>query len=780
MVELKKGGVYLLKGQAIMADSGECSIQEANSLLHQAGQSSLSQESFTKEQAKSGTIAYQILSSHNQSGNPQKLQLKFDALASHDITYVGIVQTALASGMKEFPVPYVMTNCHNTLCAVGGTINEDDHLFGLSAAKKFGGIYVPIHQAVIHQYMREMMTGCGQMILGSDSHTRYGALGTMAIGEGGGELAKQLVKRTYDIAYPEVIAVYLEGKPQLGVGPQDVALAIIGAVFKSGFVKNKVMEFVGPGISNLTADFRIGIDVMTTETACLTSIWRTDEQVAEYYRIHGRPDSYRQLDPAEVSYYDGLVKINLSTIQPMIALPFHPSNVYTISELNSNGADIIRQVEIEGQKQLENPNIRFDLTSKLVNGRLKADQGIVAGCAGGTFENITAMAQILAQTSLGNDFFALSVYPSSQPVNLELTKNSSMEALMVAGAVIRTAFCGPCFGAGDVPSNNAFSIRHTTRNFANREGSNPDGGQIASVALMDARSIAATARNGGLLTPATEMADMLKPVPYTFNKQVYDHRVYQGFGKAKPEEELVFGPNIANWPTIRPMPNNLLLKVASAIYDPVTTTDELIPSGEASAFRSNPYKLAEFTLSRKDPGYVGRAKAVQNIEKQRQQSTGTIPEEVAEFFRGALKQSDYSAEQWQNLIGNTGVGTVFLAIKPGDGSAREQAASCQRVLGGDANIAIEYATKRYRSNLINWGLLPFTVDKEDHDKIKLNDYVYIPNILQALQSGAATVEASAISADGVKQVTLKLENLSADDRDIIAAGCLMNYYSKDI
>ena len=778
MVELKKGGVYLLKGQAVMADTGECSVQEANSLLQQAGQTSLAQESFTKEQAKSGTIAYQILSSHNQSGNPQKLQLKFDALASHDITYVGIVQTALSSGMKEFPIPYVMTNCHNSLCAVGGTINEDDHLFGLSAAKKFGGIYVPTHLAVIHQYMREMMTGCGQMILGSDSHTRYGALGTMAIGEGGGELAKQLVKRTYDIAYPDVIAIYLEGKPQLGVGPQDVALAIIGAVFKSGFVKNKVMEFVGPGISNLTADFRIGIDVMTTETACLTSIWRTDEQVGEYYRIHGRPDAYRQLDPADVSYYDGLVKVNLSSIQPMIALPFHPSNVFTISELNSNGADILRQVEIEGQKQLENPNIRFDLTSKLVNGRLKADQGIVAGCAGGTFENIAAMAQILAQTSLGDDFFALSVYPASQPVNLELMNNKSMEALMVAGAVIRTAFCGPCFGAGDVPSNNAFSIRHTTRNFPNREGSNPDGGQIASVALMDARSIAATARNGGLLTPATDMAEMLQPVPYSFNKQVYDHRVYQGFGKAKPDEELIFGPNIANWPTIRPMPDNLLLKVASAIYDPVTTTDELIPSGEASAFRSNPYKLAEFTLSRKDPGYVGRAKAVHKIENLRQQSAGEIAEEVTEFFRGALQQSDYSEEQWQRLINNTGVGTVFFAIKPGDGSAREQAASCQRVLGGDANIAIEYATKRYRSNLINWGLLPFTIEKEDQDKIQLHDYVYIPNIRQALQSGAATVEATASGSDGIKQVTLKLENLSPEDRDIITAGCLMNYYSQ--
>ena len=779
MVELKKGGVYLLKGQVLMADAGEFSVHEANNLLRQAGLTSLSQDSCTKEQAQSGTMAYQILSSHNQSANPRKLQIKFDALASHDITYVGIVQTACASGMKEFPIPYVMTNCHNSLCATGGTINEDDHLFGLSAAKKYGGIFVPAHQAVIHQYMREMMTGCGQMILGSDSHTRYGALGTVAIGEGGGELAKQLVKRTYDIAYPEVIAVYLEGKPQPGVGPQDVALAIIGAVFKSGFVKNKVMEFVGPGIGDLTVDFRNGIDVMTTETACLTSIWRTDEQVAQYYRIHCRPDGYKQLDPQEVSYYDGLVKVDLGAVQPMIALPFHPSNVFSISELNSHGADILRQVEIEGQKQLENPNVRLDLISKLVNGRLKADQGIVAGCAGGTFENIAAVAQILAQTSLGDDFFTLSVYPASQPVNLELMKNKSMEALTVAGAIIRTAFCGPCFGAGDIPANNSFSIRHTTRNFATREGSNPDSGQIASVALMDARSIAATARNGGILTPATEVADMLQPVPYSFNRQVYEHRVYQGFGKANPDVELVFGPNIANWPAIRSMPDNLLLKVAAAIYDPVTTTDELVPSGEASAFRSNPYKLAEFTLSRKDPGYVGRAKAVQKIEAQRQQSSGTIADEVAEFFRGAFKQSDYPGEQWQSLINNTGVGSVLFAIKPGDGSAREQAASSQRVLGGDANIAIEYATKRYRSNLINWGLLPFTIDEAEQDKIHLNDYVYIPHIRQAVQSGATTVTATAIGSNGVKSVTLKLENLSPEDRDIILAGCLMNYYSKE-
>ena len=778
MIELSQGGVYLLQGQVLLADTGECSVHEANNRLNQAGLPALQQDNIDKDQAKTGTMAYQILSTHNKSGNMRKLQLTFDSLASHDITYVGVIQTACASGLKEFPVPYVLTNCHNSLCAVGGTINEDDHMFGYSAAKKFGGIFVPAHQAVIHQYMREIMAGCGQMILGTDSHTRYGALGTMAIGEGGGELVKQLVKRTYDIAYPEVIAIYIEGKPQPGVGPQDVALAIIGAVFKSGYVKNKVMEFVGPGISSLSADFRNGVDVMTTETACLTSIWRTDEQIADFYRIHGRSDSYRKLDPATISYYDGLVKVDLSAIKPMIALPFHPSNVYSIAELNENSADILRQVEIAGQKQLENPDLRLNLTGKLVNGRLKADQGIVAGCAGGTFENIMAMAQILGQKSLGSQFLSLSVYPASQPVNIELTNNKAIETLMVAGTIIRTAFCGPCFGAGDVPVNNGFSIRHTTRNFPNREGSNPDGGQIASVALMDARSIAATALNGGLLTPATEVADVLTPVQYTFNKQVYEHRVYQGFGNPQPEEELVFGPNITNWPVIRSLPDNLLLTVASVIYDPVTTTDELIPSGEASSFRSNPHKLAEFTLKRKDPGYVERAKAAQDIESKRQASATEFAPEVVAFFAKALQQSDYPGEEWQNLINSTGVGTVIFAIKPGDGSAREQAASCQRILGGDANIALEYATKRYRSNLINWGMLPFTIQEGEQDKLALNDYLYIPNIRQAIQSGAAEVVASVISSGGIKQITLKLENLSTEDRDIILAGCLMNYYNQ--
>ena len=779
MIKICGGGVYFLKGQVLVPDKGECSIDEMNNQLNRAGFSSLKQKSISKEQAQAGTISHRILAKHNHSGDARKLKIRFDALASHDITYVGIIQTACASGMEEFPIPYVLTNCHNSLCAVGGTINEDDHMFGFSAAKKFGGIYVPAHQAVIHQYVREMIASCGAMILGSDSHTRYGALGTMAIGEGGGELAKQLVKRTYDIAYPEIIAVYLHGKPQPGVGPQDVALSIIGAVFKSGFVKNKVMEFVGPGIGNLSVDFRNGIDVMTTETACLTSIWTTDDQVGEYYRIHGRPDAYKPIEPEEVCYYDGLIDVDLSSIKPMIALPFHPSNVFSINELNENSADILRQVEIEGQKQLENPNIRLDLIGKLDKGRLKADQGIVAGCAGGTFENIVSMAQILEETSLGDDFFSLSVYPSSQPVNLELLNNGSLKTLMQSGAIIRTAFCGPCFGAGDVPANNGFSIRHTTRNFPNREGSSPDGGQIASVALMDARSIAATARNRGRLTPATEVGELLHQVPYHFDRQAYERRVYQGYGKAKPTEDLVFGPNIANWPTIRQMPDNLLLKVTAAIYDPVTTTDELIPSGEASSFRSNPYKLAEFTLGRKDPGYVGRAKAVQNIETQRQQNSANVSEEIAAFFKEAFAKLEIQSGIWQSLIEKTGIGSVVFAIRPGDGSAREQAASCQRVLGGDANIAIEYATKRYRSNLINWGLLPFTIEPAEQDKINLNDYIYLPDIRKILKSGGEEIKATVVGEKGAMQVTLKLENLTQEDREILMAGCLMNYYSKN-
>lgn len=778
MVEVLNQGVYLLKGQVIVKDADKLSVTELNNRLAHEGLAPLLKSNIEQGAARTGTIAYQILDKHNSTEDKKNLKLRFDALASHDITYVGIIQTAIASGLKEFPVPYVLTNCHNSLCAVGGTINEDDHVFGFSAARKYGGIFVPAHQAVIHQYMREMMAGCGKMILGSDSHTRYGALGTMAIGEGGGEIAKQLLKRTYDITYPEVIAVYLEGCPVPGVGPQDVALAIIKAVFNSGMVKNKVMEFVGPGITNLTVDYRNGIDVMTTETTCLSSIWRTDEQVEKYYKIHGRSEAYQKLDPEEVSYYDGLVKVDLSRIRPMIALPFHPSNAWTISELNQNMAEILHQVETEGRKQIDNPNVTFQLTNKIVDGRLKVEQAVVAGCAGGTFENIVAMAQILGQKSLGN--FSLSVYPSSQPVFLELMNNRSIEKLTIAGASIRTAFCGPCFGAGDVPANHALSIRHTTRNFLNREGSKPDNGQLSSVALMDARSIAATALRGGIVTSATEVDFSAIPVPYQFNSEIYDNRIYQGFGTPRSDEELVFGPNIVPWPQIRSLPDNLLLKVASVIHDPVTTTDELIPSGETSSYRSNPLRLAEFTLSRKDPTYVGRAKAVQQLEVKRQESVteGKSLGEIEQFVLTALKDETINAESMQEFIKNTGIGSVIFAIKPGDGSAREQAASCQRVLGGDANIAIEYATKRYRSNLINWGMIPFTIDEADKNKLAVDDILYIPGIRQAIQTGAEKIQAYIINSSGKVMINLKLENIAQNEREIILAGCLINYYAK--
>ncbi|WP_378951415.1 hydratase [Pelosinus sp. sgz500959] len=778
MVELLGKGVYLLQGQILVEDADKLGVEKVNQRLASEGLPPLVSENIEQEQARTGTIAHQILTKHNTTDNKKDLKLRFDALASHDITYVGIIQTACASGLKEFPVPYVLTNCHNSLCAVGGTINEDDHVFGFSAAQKYGGIFVPTHQAVIHQYMREMMAKCGNMILGSDSHTRYGALGTMAIGEGGGEIAKQLLKRTYDIAYPEVIGVYLEGRPVLGVGPQDVALAIIKAVFKNGFVKNKVMEFVGPGINHLTVDFRNGIDVMTTETTCLSSIWRTDEQVQDYYAIHGRPEAYHQLDPKEVSYYDGLIKVDLSRVEPMIALPFHPSNAWTISELNQNAADILRQVEIEGRQQIDNPGITFQLMDKLVNGRLKVDQAVVAGCAGGTFENIVAVSQIIGQKSLGD--FSLSVYPSSQPVFLELMNNRAIENLTIAGATIRTAFCGPCFGAGDVPANNALSIRHTTRNFMNREGSKPDHGQLASVALMDARSIAATALNGGLLTPATEVENCKSIPEYHFNRQVYDNRIYQGFGNPHAEEELVFGPNIIPWPKMRSLPENLLLKVATVIHDPVTTTDELIPSGETSSFRSNPMKLAEFTLSRKDPAYVGRAKAIQNIELKRQELVA-VDEPITEIdhvFAPVLADQQKTPEQLWQFVKETGLGSVVVAIKPGDGSAREQAASCQKVLGTDANVAVEYATKRYRSNLINWGMVPFTITEADLSKFGIDDLLYIPGIRQSVQQGDEKVQAYIVNSAGRVAIELKLENLSKDDRDIILAGCLINYYAK--
>ncbi len=776
MVELLKKGVYLGKGRIIQEDVGDQTVEIINQQLSQAGISPLFINKIDRDQARANTIAFQILNAHNQNGDWHNLRIKFDALASHDITYVGIVQTARASGLTDFPVPYVLTNCHNSLCAVGGTINEDDHVFGLSAAQKYGGIFVPAHQAVIHQYMREMMSGCGKMILGSDSHTRYGALGTMGVGEGGPELVKQLLKRTYDLTYPEVIAVYLEGKPHPGVGPQDVALALIKAVFSNGFVKNKVLEFVGPGIGNLTVDFRNGIDVMTTETTCLSSIWITDESVQEYYRIHNRLSDYQQLEPGEISYYDGLVKIDLSKVEPMIALPFHPSNAYTIEELNRNAVEIIQQVEAEGQKQMDNPKLRFELKSKIVNGRLKVDQGVVAGCAGGTFENICDVAEILNNKSIGQGEFGLSIYPASQPINIQLANNGVLARLLATGATFRTAFCGPCFGAGDVPANNALSIRHTTRNFPNREGSKPASGQLASVALMDARSIAATAFNGGVLTAATELNPTVSTEKYVFNATVYQNRVFQGLGKGNPNLDLKFGPNIADWPSIIPLPQNLLLKVASVINDPVTTTDELIPSGETSSYRSNPLKLAEFTLSRKDPDYVGRAKDIQALEEDRRKLFAGIEGTTVEPI--FMKLVKFGIETMtKTMAENTGLGSVIFAVKPGDGSAREQAASCQKVLGGWANIAVEYATKRYRSNLINWGMLPLIIPDLASVNFRVDDYIYLPGIREAVSSGAETIKAYLVNSDGYQELKLTLPNLSSDERDIILAGCLINYYA---
>lgn len=783
MVELFKKGVYLVKGRVIQEEAGEATLAALNKQLSQAGLSPVALDDIDRDQARANTIAFQILNAHNQSKDWHNLQIKFDALASHDITYVGIIQTARASGLTEFPIPYVLTNCHNSLCAVGGTINEDDHVFGLSAAQKYGGIYVPAHQAVIHQYVREMLSGCGKMILGSDSHTRYGALGTMGIGEGGPELVKQLLKRTYDLAYPEIIAVYLEGKPHPGVGPQDVALALIKAVFNTGFVKNKVLEFVGPGIDGLSVDFRNGIDVMTTETTCLSSIWRTDETVRDYYRIHNRLSDYRQLEPGEIAYYDGMVKIDLSKVEPMIALPFHPSNAYTIEELNRNAVEILRHVEAEGQKQLDNPKLRLELSSKVVNGRLKVDQGVVAGCAGGTFENLCELTEILNGRSIGQGEFSLSVYPASQPIYMQLAANGVLTKLLATGATFRTAFCGPCFGAGDVPANNALSIRHTTRNFPNREGSKPTSGQLASVALMDARSIAATALNGGVLTAATELDPSVSTPKYAFNASVYQNRVYQGWGKAKPNQELKFGPNISDWPSMIPLPENLLLKMVSVITDPVTTTDELIPSGETSSYRSNPLKLAEFTLSRKDPGYVERAKAIQAVEEERREiATGSKTPGVSgtsvEPAMMSLVKSGLAAEgDLTRLAKETGLGSVIFAVKPGDGSAREQAASCQKVLGGWANIAVEYATKRYRSNLINWGMLPLTVPDLAAVNFQVGDYIYLPKIRRAVESGAEEVKAYVVNGDEAKELKLTLADLSTDERSIILAGCLINYYA---
>ncbi len=762
MIKLYENGVYLVNGKDIV----EADENAAAALQQKCGQA------VSQEDAAQGTMAYHILKEHNTSGNMEQLQIKFDKLTSHDITFVGIIQTARASGLEKFPIPYVLTNCHNSLCAVGGTINEDDHMFGLSCAKKYGGIYVPPHQAVIHQYAREMLAEGGKMILGSDSHTRYGALGTMAMGEGGPELVKQLLSRTYDIAMPGIVGIYLTGKPQKGVGPQDVALAIIGAVFANGYVNNKVMEFVGDGVANLSADFRIGIDVMTTETTCLSSIWTTDDTIKEFYEIHNRPEGYQELKPADVAYYDGFVTVDLSKIQPMIAMPFHPSNVYTIEELNHNLMDILGDVEKKALVSLNNNDIKYTMRDKVRDGRLYVEQGVIAGCAGGGFENICDAADILRGKFVGNDVFSLSVYPASQPVFMELVKNGRIADLMQTGATVRSAFCGPCFGAGDVPPNNGLSIRHSTRNFPNREGSKVNNGQIASVALMDARSIAATAANQGYLTAATDIdADFSKP-KYFFDGSIYENRVYNGWGKADPDAQVKFGPNIKDWPEMSELTEDMVLKVVSEIHDPVTTTDELIPSGETSSFRSNPLGLAEFTLSRKDPSYVGKAKAVQAGEKARiagEDIYAALPE-VKEIFETIQTKFDIKPEDTQ-------IGSVIYAVKPGDGSAREQAASCQKVLGGFANIAQEYATKRYRSNLINWGMLPFLFEGEL--PFANGDYIFVKDIRKAIAEKNDTVKAYVVS-QGMKEFELHLGNLTEDEREIIERGCLINYYKSQI
>ena len=759
MIQLLDGGVYLLNGTELVADNSEA----AAAIKAKTG------KDVVKEEAAKETIAYGILADHNTSGNMEKLKIKFDKLTSHDITFVGIIQTARASGLTRFPVPYVLTNCHNSLCAVGGTINEDDHMYGLTCAKKYGGVYVPPHQAVIHQFAREMLAGGGKMILGSDSHTRYGALGTMAMGEGGPELVKQLLNQTYDINMPGVVAVYLEGEPVKGVGPQDVALAIIGAVFKNGYVKNKVMEFVGPGVSKLSADFRIGIDVMTTETTCLSSIWQTDDEIKEFYDIHGRSAEYKELNPGQVAYYDGCIKVDLSKVKPMIAMPFHPSNTYTIEELNANLMDILDDCEKKALVSLDGA-VDFKLKDKVRNGKLYVEQGIIAGCAGGGFENICAAADILTNASIGPDEFTLSVYPASMPVYMELVKNGCAAKLMQTGAVLKTAFCGPCFGAGDTPANNAFSIRHSTRNFPNREGSKLQNGQIASVALMDARSIAATAANKGYLTPATEFDGDFTKYKYFFDKKIYENRVFDSKGVADESVEIKFGPNIKDWPAMVALTDNLLLKVVSEIHDPVTTTDELIPSGETSSFRSNPLGLAEFTLSRKDPNYVGLAKEVQKAEKAREEQCCPVERfpEIEDAWM-TMKEITPDADRY-----NTGIGSTIFAVKPGDGSAREQAASCQKVLGGWANIANEYATKRYRSNLINWGMLPFII-KEGELPFKNLDYIYVPGIKKAVEEKASVIKAYVVGKGQKKEFELTLGELTDEERQIILKGCLINY-----
>ena len=759
-MKLHENGVYLLNGREIIEDNQEA----AACLAAKTG------KTVTAAEAATGTMAYRILKAHNTSGNMEQLQIKFDKLTSHDITFVGIIQTARASGLEKFPVPYVLTNCHNSLCAVGGTINEDDHMFGLSCAKRYGGIYVPPHQAVIHQFAREMLAGGGKMILGSDSHTRYGALGTMAMGEGGPELVKQLLCKTYDIKMPGVVAIYLTGEPMKGVGPQDVALAIIGAVFKNGYVNNKVMEFVGSGVASLSADFRIGVDVMTTETTCLSSIWVTDDKIREFYDIHGRSADYAELKPEKVAYYDGCVEVNLSEIKPMIAMPFHPSNTYTIEEVNANLEDVLAEVEKNALVSLDGA-VEYKLRDKIRNGKLYVDQGIIAGCAGGGFENICAAADILNGKSIGPDEFTLSVYPASMPVYMELVKNGAAAKIMETGAIMKTAFCGPCFGAGDTPNNNGFSIRHTTRNFPNREGSKLQNGQIASVALMDARSIAATAANKGYLTPATDLDVEYTGPKYFFDKSIYENRVFDSKGVADPDQELKFGPNIKDWPAMSALTDNLVLKVVSEIHDPVTTTDELIPSGETSSYRSNPLALAEFALSRKDPEYVGRAKEVQKAEKARvngEKPTEALPELAPVIETIKTKYPDLNRE-------NFGIGSTIFAVKPGDGSAREQAASCQKVLGGWANIANEYATKRYRSNLINWGMLPFLIPEGDLPFAN-GDYLFVPNVRKAIEDKLTDIEAYVVKDGGLKSFTLKMGDLTDDERTIILKGCLINYY----
>ena len=759
MIQLSNSGAYLINGTELVYDNADA----AAIIAQKTG------KNVTEAEARKETIAYGILESHNTSGNMDKLKIKFDKLTSHDITFVGIIQTARASGLEKFPIPYVLTNCHNSLCAVGGTINEDDHMFGLSCAKKYGGVYVPPHQAVIHQFAREMMAGGGKMILGSDSHTRYGALGTMAMGEGGPELVKQLLNQTYDINMPGVVAVYMTGAPAKGVGPQDVALAIIGAVFANGYVKNKVMEFVGPGVASLTPDFRIGIDVMTTETTCLSSIWQTDAQVEEFYEIHGRKEEYKELNPGAVAYYDGVITVDLSAIKPMIAMPFHPSNTYTIDELNANLMDILDDVEKRAAVSLDGA-VDYTLKDKVRNGKLYVDQGIIAGCAGGGFENICAAADILKGKFIGSDEFTLSVYPASMPVYMELVKNGCAATIMQSGAIMKTAFCGPCFGAGDTPANNALSIRHSTRNFPNREGSKLQNGQISSVALMDARSIAATAANKGILTSAAEFDGDLSKYKYYFDSSIYANRVYDSKGVADSSVDIKFGPNIKDWPAMCELTDDLLLKVVSEIHDPVTTTDELIPSGETSSFRSNPLGLAEFTLSRKDPAYVGRAKEVQKAEKAREDGKCPV-EEVAELKAVYdTIEANFPGVEKKNI----GIGSTIFAVKPGDGSAREQAASCQKVLGGWANIANEYATKRYRSNLINWGMLPFLIP-EGELPFKNLDYIYVPGIRKAIEDKTEIIKAYTIADGKTTEFELKVGELTNEEREIILKGCLINY-----